>query len=200
MGPLRYLSCAKFESFHQISKKYANVVKSRKNIIATLALKLQLELTYRFLCRKRFTDRIEFGRTVDLSSELKIKFSQEFSLSAHEVSFVKINGMHYKTNHAIYLCNENNDPVFGIVTNIVTDDDKRIFLVYKKCVTDGFNNHIKGYLISRPKKSTSTQLAQLDLNNYVKSIKIHHTAGSDSVITRRDVKLMFIYKKPKMSQ
>lgn len=103
MGPLKYQSCAKFESFHQLSKKYAHVVKSRKNIISTLAIKLQLDFSYRLVSQKGFNNRIELGRVIELSSALRTKFSQHFGAMSHELLSAKINGMLYTINNAVYL-------------------------------------------------------------------------------------------------
>lgn len=65
MGPTKQMACAKWEMFHKKSKKYARIVNSRVNIIFTLATKLQLELSYRFFCRKGFTNVVKFGTSRD---------------------------------------------------------------------------------------------------------------------------------------
>lgn len=46
MGPLKNLSCARFEAKHKEIKQYAKVIASRLNPPYTLALKQQLQLTH----------------------------------------------------------------------------------------------------------------------------------------------------------
>jgi hypothetical protein len=52
MGPLKMFSCIRYEGFHKISKTYASIITSRKNITLTLATKLQLHCCYRYLSKK----------------------------------------------------------------------------------------------------------------------------------------------------
>src|SRR5262249_20276361 len=68
MGPLKNLSSIRYEGFHKISKTYASIVTSRKNITLTLAIKLQLHCCYRFLSKKGLNDIIEIGKQIGLLS------------------------------------------------------------------------------------------------------------------------------------
>lgn len=60
-GPIRNMSCIRFEAKHKELKATAKVVISRKNPSYTLALKQQLLLNYRFISQKRFCKRVEMG-------------------------------------------------------------------------------------------------------------------------------------------
>lgn len=68
------------------------------------------------------------------------------------------------------------------------DDNTRIFLLYMRCVTNGYDNQNKAYSVSCPKnKLSQLELLQINVDAYVKSIKIHKTADGCNVIVRRDL-------------
>lgn len=62
MGLLKYLSSIRYEGFHKLSKTYASIMTSRKNIILSLATKLQLHCCSQLLIRKGFDDSLEVGK------------------------------------------------------------------------------------------------------------------------------------------
>ena len=164
LGPLKYLSCSKFESFHQLSKKHARVINSRFNIIYTLAMKLQLQLSYRFLSKRGLEMRMEFGQIFQ-------KYDEAFNLSlpgnreVFIVSRLQVNGTTYKPESEIFLdINNNEDPCFGLIDCIVVNDLNKIHLIYKKCNILGLNNHIKCYQVCMPHEKEKKILYQLDFN------------------------------------
>lgn len=63
LGPLKHLSCFRFEAKHKQFKETAKVIRSRRNCPYTLALKHQLILSHRFLSKKGFSDRLSLGPT-----------------------------------------------------------------------------------------------------------------------------------------
>ena len=116
MGPPRYYSSAKYESFHKNSKRYAHIVTSRTNIIYTLANKIQLQLAYRFYTKTGLKITVQFGN----KTETKSVYLGKRKLKVDEFSFIQINRTIYKPQYAILLSNDNqNNPVFGIIINII---------------------------------------------------------------------------------
>lgn len=61
MGPLKLMSCEKFEANHRIAKDHAKMAKSRINILLTLANKMQFKLAERFYSSRGLTNTISFG-------------------------------------------------------------------------------------------------------------------------------------------
>ena len=184
MGPPRYYSSAKYESFHKNSKRYAHIVTSRTNIIYTLANKIQLQLAYRFYTKTGLKTTVQFGN----KTETKSVYLGKRKLKVDEFSFIQINRTIYKPQYAILLSNDNqNNPVFGIIINIIQSEKNRIHFNMKKCSTIGFIDHIKAYQIVLPHTTEHEINYKLNLNSFVKPIKIDVTAEGFNVISRGDL-------------
>lgn len=78
LGPLKHLSCFRFEAKHKQFKEHAKTIRSRRNCPYTLALKHQLILSHRFLSEKGFFDRLNLGPTLhqELTDRLIILISK----------------------------------------------------------------------------------------------------------------------------
>ena len=188
LGPVKYLAGQKFEAFHKRSKQFSSLVTSRVNIIFTLALKLQLDLCFRILSKKGLQDVIEFGCTIQTVKIKNTTIAKLKNCYICEVSYIKINGKIYKKNYAIFLgVNENIDPCFGIIQNIFKDDSSNAFFVYKMCYTIGLNNSIKCYEIILPSKNSVDKNSEININEYIRPLKVHRTACGKRVISRRDL-------------
>ncbi|XP_074101926.1 uncharacterized protein LOC141529324 [Cotesia typhae] len=180
MRPVKNLSCSQFESFKQKFRKYAHVVNSRVNIGYTLANKAQLELNYRFLSAEGFKNYVEIGQAID--SNLDIPKS-----SLYDISCTKVNGKVFRPGYAIYIRqNINDDPVFGIICRIITNQDQCIYFIYQESTSISLYNHVKGFLVTLPRANEKIQLMCYDPNSYIKPLKIHVTANGSNVITCRD--------------
>ena len=172
MGPLKFLSCNKWEAFHQKSKAYGRIINCRINVPHSLAKKLQLNLAYRFFTRKGFQNIVEIT---------SCKNSDE------KLSSLKINGTTYKENHVLHLCNNDyNDPTFGIIYDTVRVSAEQFVFIIKKCKTLGLNNHIKAYQVVLP-NNNNTETILIKLNMFCKPIKLHVTSEGKHVISCRDV-------------
>lgn len=64
-GPLKYLSWYRYEAKHKQLKDNSKVVTSRKKPVFTFALKHQLNMSYRFLIKEGFSNRLCWGRILD---------------------------------------------------------------------------------------------------------------------------------------
>ena len=142
----------------------------------------------KFFIEKGFQDKIEFGTSQTIHPTDKIlKFFKNDNVV--QVSLVKINNTLYKPNLAFYLHdNENDDPVFGLITRILRLRKSTVILVYKECHTIGFYNHMKGYILTLPNAFQPEKCFQASLKEFVKPIKIHVTAEGKNIICRRDIR------------
>lgn len=182
MGPLNNLSSIRYEGFHKLSKTYSSIVSSRKNITLTLAIKLQLHCCYKLLCKKGLNDKIEIGREIGLISynrnahllalihtQILPKKDNLFkcniqSLSAiednslMEVSWIYYNNIMFKPEYIIISDNDENNLVFGVMTHIILLTSEIFFVIYKKCITLGFDIHFKAYEIILPHDNCLPQI------------------------------------------
>lgn len=150
MGLLNNLSSVRYEGFHKLSKTYASIVTSRKNIVVTLATKLQLHFCYRLLIKKGLDDLFECGAQKEITS---IEFTNTFHADngcLTEVSWIRFNSILFKPDFIIITNLDENNLSFGIMTRTLIDRNKNIFVYYKKCVTLGLDTHFKAYEISLP--------------------------------------------------
>lgn len=157
MGPLKYLSSIRYEGFHKLSKTYASIVTSRKNIISSLAIKLQLQFSYRLLIKKGI-DSLKVGKDIGIVSNELFNIPQIDNKRLTEVSWVKFNSILFKRNFVIIANPDENNLSFGIMIHIMLDENKDIFVYYRKCVILGLNMHFKGYEISLPCGNNQTEL------------------------------------------
>lgn len=176
MGSLKNLSSIRYEGFHKLSKTYASIVTSRKNITLTLAMKLQLHCCYRFLSKAGLEDKIEVGpekgfisndSDADLLALIRreilskatslLQFSfpslSDIDNSLMEVSWIQYNNVMFKPKCVIITNNDENDLAFGIVRRIILKTGEIFVIVYQKCVTLGLDTHFKAYEIELPHKN-----------------------------------------------
>ncbi|XP_070516623.1 uncharacterized protein [Cardiocondyla obscurior] len=108
LGPLKHLSCFRYEAKHKQLKEYAKVVRSRTNSPYTLALKHQLNLSHRFRIKKGFLDRFNLGPALCKELDnlpdflyfkdiLPLNFQYEYILN----TWIEVNGIRYYKNMAV---------------------------------------------------------------------------------------------------
>lgn len=184
MGPLKNFSCEKFERFHQKVKKRGRNIKNKISILCSIANKIQLELSHKFLMDRGFEDTIKFGSAISSA----VSFNLPSPLGPiSEVSYCKFNKQNYKPGYGIVVkMDEKNDvPVFGLITRLIKTVNNNLVLMYKECCTIGLNTHIKGYIISLPSAYNSEKFVQLTLNNFIKPFNIKKNAEGLHVVCMR---------------
>ncbi|KAB0790200.1 hypothetical protein PPYR_15466, partial [Photinus pyralis] len=155
IGPPRLIWGMKYESFHKTLKNFAGAVTTRKNIIATLAVKQQLKLSSRFLSVRGIDDNICLGPCEGLISQLPEFFVIERLLNSHLITFnsneavivnwVKINNIKYKEGLCLQFT-ENDIPDF-IKIKFIFHINNEIYFVGCLIYTIGYNTHIQAYEI-----------------------------------------------------
>ena len=187
MGPLKYLSCEKYEAYHKLPKRHARIVNCRLNLLLTLSNKIQFGLARRFFMQEGLKNKILFGPII---KQLKNQNFVNCKNAIYEISYVKFNSFIYKSNYAIFLYNNiEGDPVIGIISRIVKTVKNNALLVYKKCETIGLDNHTKCCVISMPNSDICEEHIILNYTHTYRPIKIHINANGQNVISRRDLEI-----------
>jgi len=156
MGPLKYLSCMRFEAKHKQLKQNAKVVTSRRNPSYTLTLKHQLELTYRFIKNKGFENRFTVGiilkdavTQLDNYNNFKNVLFQDIKENYFPVSWLNINGILYKPSMIIEIDSDGIFRFFGQIQYIIINNDQYVYYIYKNVETLRFSEHIHAFEVAR---------------------------------------------------
>jgi len=175
MGPLKNLFSIQYEGFHKISKTYASIVTSRKNITLTLALKIQLQSCYRFLSKKGLDDIIKIGPEIGLvsndSDAYLIALIRKKTLSTTtrpksifmnvseiddnilmKVAWIRYNSVIFRPKYVIISNADENNLSFEIIKRIILKNREIFYVIYKKCTTLGLDTHFKAYEIELPRE------------------------------------------------
>lgn len=159
MGPLRYVSCMRFEAKeHKELKQNAKVVSSRRNASYTLALKHQLALTHRFMSDKGFEDRFSIGITLNDSVKQIIDYNNfknvlppDIDDNYYPVSWIDINGIVYKPGMILDVNTDGILRFFGSIVYILMNADRVIYYIYKKMETLQFSQHVHAFEVIQTK-------------------------------------------------
>lgn len=151
-GPLKYLSSMRGEAKHQTMKNIAKSTRSRKNILYTIAMREQINLSFRFNSIHFLEDNIDYGRCSNFENlyyerSMVDKIPSKFLESCIETEWVKINGVEYKIGSFIlYDVPYGQLPLFGIIEVILLNED-RFSIVFRFLETVCFNEEIFAYEI-----------------------------------------------------
>ncbi|XP_030762279.1 uncharacterized protein LOC115887094 [Sitophilus oryzae] len=180
VGPLEKLSSIRFEAFHRIFKISASTVTCKINLPYTLATKCQFNLAYRFLSKKGFNDEIIVGSVLKTFSSLNLLHYKNYS-NSNVVSWVKINGITFKKEFVIQVGRNNyGEPIFGWITDVLYENDNKIYMVYQEIICFGLNKHFKGFEIDR----IETEKKLINVNDiFFKPTIIHNNAKGNRFIS-----------------
>lgn len=155
MGPLKYLSCIRFEAKHKEIKQNAKVVTSRRNPSYTFTLKHQLKLTYRFIKNKGFENRFSVGvvlkntlTQLDNYNNFKSALSEDINENYFPV-WLNINGIIYKPGMIIEIDTDGIFRFFGHIQYIIINNDQYVHYIYKNVKTIRFSQHIHAFEVAR---------------------------------------------------
>lgn len=148
-GPLKQMSCIRFEAKHKVLKEVAKSVTSRKNPAYTLALKHQLQLNYRFILCKGFEKPLQCGVTlyrnltdVEFYTDFKNILSSDSFNNCESISWVKVNGTFYKPNMIILI---DKNYKFAKIEYILKNDLCDLFFICKELKTLRYCTHVWAY-------------------------------------------------------
>lgn len=158
-GPLKYLSCIRYEAKHKQLKDNSKVVTSRKKPAFTFALKHQLSMSHRFLIKEGFSNRLCWGPILDekLSSlpdydYWKNILPQYIVNECISTPWVKVNGIAYHINAIIIVDSSNNDLTFGQIKYIVIHESRNISFLYLRLNTCGIHRHYYAFEVTKTNK------------------------------------------------
>lgn len=157
IGPLATISCIRFEGKHHMFKLYAKSVVSRINITHTLALKNQLHFNYRLLSNTGFQENTELGPIVSTftlnhyvykDDILNCYSSDTVPANIYSMSWIKKLGVHFKVGLYAAVDFKNFCPVFGVINDILSLNERDIFFIVQMYETVQFDEHIQSYIVT----------------------------------------------------
>lgn len=168
-GPLKYFSCIRYEAKHKQLKDNSKVITSRKKPAFTLALKHQLNMSYRFLLKKGFSNRLYCGPVLDKNlsslrdySHLKNILPPHIVNESISTSWVKVNGITYHINAIIIV--DSNDLTFGQIKYIIIHESQNICFLYHRLITLGMHRHYYAFEVTET--NTWGFISFEDINKY----------------------------------
>lgn len=164
-GPLSLIWSMRFESKHKQLKDTAKSITSRKNSPYTLALKHQLNMSYRVLSSVN-TINIKLGRRTLLSANTRLKYRNvEFLCSPFNIlddqiqfySWIDFKGTIYNCNNMSVLINFSDNPnilpLFGLILSVFIITNNNIpFLVCNTYNNNYFDEHLQAYNVQLTNK------------------------------------------------
>ncbi|KAF2897146.1 hypothetical protein ILUMI_09035 [Ignelater luminosus] len=157
-----------------------NVVASRIDICKTLAVKNQLKLCNRFICKIGFKKSIQKGKStfydkidsvVPNFNELVMRCGQsltEFMDNIVSIKRVSVQSTTYQIQDIIctdFDC-EISMPVFGCITKIIISKADQILFLYKKVMVSYFDSHFQAYKLDESENNQENIILQCDLYQY----------------------------------
>ncbi|XP_048514964.1 uncharacterized protein LOC125501885 [Athalia rosae] len=158
IGPLKNISCMRFEAKHKELKTMAKVVSSRRNISRTLALKHQLKMCQRFIAKQGFQKRISWG--VECQTELNDYHDYDYfkdvlpksnSDEYISVSWVNVSGTVYKPSQVVVVDVSDQFLLFGEVQYILIDSEQEAHFLFINKNTLGFSKHVHAFEVTSTK-------------------------------------------------
>lgn len=152
IGPLKNVSCMRFEAKHQEMKTIIKNVTSRLNPARTIARRYQIQMCKRFICQEGFTHCLSSGKkNVICINNLK-EYNQFQNILPMNfinrqisiVSWVKINSTYYSEGMIICLDNDNLLPSYGKIQYIIIDNSE-VFFLFLYLITLRESKHLQAY-------------------------------------------------------
>lgn len=194
-GPLSQFWCMIFEAKHKELKETAHSITSRKNITFTLALKQQLQLSYRLLgtTKNMYSSNIDLGPIIQLPQETIALYNNQITYNISTPSFdfckdniiflswIRLKGILYNTkNMSIILClsEEANCmlPTFGIIESLFINNLNKPFAICKQFNTLYFDDHFQAFNVT-----LTTNLICISLENLECVYPTHHCNTSSGL-------------------
>ncbi|KYN09486.1 hypothetical protein ALC57_18391 [Trachymyrmex cornetzi] len=161
-GPLKNLSCMRFEAKHKQIIAYSKTMSSRTNISYSLALKHQMKLCYRFICNEGFVNRISHGTTTGNFNDTKewLCLKSTITLSENYKNFqcfnwIQLYGTKYEINNIIRTNKiiDNGPIAFGKINVIMLDSiNHKVYFVYTHFLVIEYSEHLTAYELELTKE------------------------------------------------
>jgi len=151
-GPLRACWCMRFEAKHFYFSRMMRVVNNYKNSCRTLAERHQMNLAYLLECDNLFSEHemsLSSAVIVDTNylseSVVGLLISHKISVdqALHQLTFVHVNGVTYRSSMYVVLTVADDSPVFGRIDAIYVQDMRCVLLV-QQCAAV-YSSHLSAY-------------------------------------------------------
>lgn len=184
-GPVRYLSCFRFESMHRSLKLYTNNTTSRINIVWSIGVKLQFKNAYRTIQKKGFENTLNVSHLTKLylKDEPYYKFLKPEMLptsltgEVYVSKEIEIKGTLYKRN---FILITSNDCLKVYRLDLVfIDQNNGIFFLCYEYESIFFDEHLHGYTVG---PELHIPIILNSKNIYSPPIHLHLTPNGKNVI------------------
>jgi len=188
-GPLRACWCMRFEAKHFYFSRMMRIVNNYKNSCRTLAERHQMNLAYLLECDNLFSEHemsLSSAVIVDTNysseSVVGLLISHKISVdqALHQLTFVHVNGVTYRSSMYVVLTVADDSPVFGRIDAIYVQDMRCVLLV-QQC-TAVICRHMKfiQLMVSSHGQASSASSTSLDPNTAVPAIVMSQSDASAS--------------------
>lgn len=176
-GPLKNMSCHRFEGKHKDIKENSKVITSRKNAPYTLALKNHLRLCHRLVRNEGFCNKLVYGPILS-----KLHLVNEFycfknilpSTSYYDfncVNWARISGTFYSIDNVINR-SENDCVCFEKIKFILINKSREAYFLCKKIGHLNYDDHYSAFEINETTEwKLIKQESLIDYGNYSIHIK-----------------------------
>lgn len=168
-GPVRSFWAMRFEAKHNDVKTIASLSKSRIDVTLSIAIRQQFQLAYSLMTNSNFQPILLKGR-VDAAT-LEVQNYQELRICT-VYSWIKYNGRLYKKKCVLQIGFGNDFPVFAIVEDIYSSND-RIYFVAKRFETLSFDEHRHSYVVDFESANNDGNTLCINLKDLVDSTPLH---------------------------
>lgn len=154
-GPLKFMTCMRFEGKHKQIKESSKISKSRKNPAFTLALRHQLHLCYKYLRNEFFVNGITVGNiisklhSIDHYEVFRDALPSDVLNNYDCVKWIEIYGTKYDNNSIICISNKDISPMFGEIKHIIISPTSSVFFLYTKMNTLYYNRHVSAFQVEK---------------------------------------------------
>lgn len=157
-GPLRHLTCFKYEAKHQLFKKYGAICCNYKNVIVSMANISQMtQCSIWGTNRSEIRMKIEENASAEVTSEIDPKLKEALKMNGLSindkikiVSRISYYGVQYATDSFVAIkCDPDNlnMPVFGKIEKIVLSTNE-VYLFCKKYNSSFLSELLNSYCIN----------------------------------------------------
>ncbi|KAJ8674206.1 hypothetical protein QAD02_005468 [Eretmocerus hayati] len=168
-GPLKILSCFRYEAKHRQLKQCSGATTSRVCPDYTIGVKHQLQLCYRFVKGEGFLSKIEYSPVLSKLCDVKnlsclTNLVPNNLLQSNCYSWIRTGGTYYSLGCFINTHGIDGFPKFGKIEHIIVDDSERVYFVFKKTSISQINQKLSAYEIHE--KDTYGCVEQSSLKDY----------------------------------
>ncbi|KAK3916871.1 MAP-homologous protein 1 [Frankliniella fusca] len=191
-GTFELMSTKKFERKHRALLVPAHGTMSRTCITKTIAIKHQLDFSFRLMARQSILPSITKGPSMTICiSELDCYNAIVSSLpksiimqssSCLSLNWVLYKGTKYKPGMVLLLDVKECGPLFGVIEFILSADTDDLTFVFSYMVTFGFDEHIVAYEVDHTNVYSSVSPDNL---YDPLPLSIHHSVSDDKYVILR---------------